>query len=242
MLQSFLRASLGRAGAVLVSVVALSACGQSADRPADRAFSDPIAQGNAPADNQIYIAFLGDSLTAGLGLSSEQAYPAQIGRMFAAEGYSHVEMLNGGVSGDTTAGGLRRVGQLLTPSVRILVVALGGNDALRGLTAGQTHDNIAAIVDQANDAGVRVLVAGMLAPTNYGEDYQAAFQGAFTHIGSEYRGRIAFVPFLLEGVAGVPELNQPDGIHPTQEGARIVAELLYPWLKGMVDQLPPAAP
>lgn len=231
------------AAVALLGALALAACGRTSDQPPERIIGEPAGAASASTDDgEIYIAFLGDSLTAGLGLQSEQAYPAKIRQLFLAEGYDYVHITNGGVSGDTTAGGLRRVHQLLNPSVRILVVALGGNDALRGLTTTETHDNVAAIIDQATDAGVRVLVAGMLAPTNLGEDYQTAFRGAFARIADEYRGRVAYVPFLLEGVAGVAELNQADGIHPNEQGAEVIAELLYPHLKRMVDQLPQAAP
>jgi acyl-CoA thioesterase-1 len=190
-----------------------------------------------PAGGAIDIAFLGDSLTAGLGLLSQEAYPAVLEDMLRREGYGEVEVVNAGVSGDTTAGGLRRVDQLLGPSTRVLVVALGGNDALRGLTPAQTHDNLAAIIDRALEANVVVLVAGMLAPTNLGEDYQKAFRETFVRLSREYRGSITFVPFLLEGVAGDPALNQGDGIHPNANGARVIAELLFPHLRQIVGDL-----
>src|SRR5262245_15307336 len=197
----------------------------------------PTRPGEVPENRIIEIAFLGDSLTAGLGLTSQQAYPHRIEEMFAAEGYGEVEAVNAGISGDTTAGGLRRVEQLLGTNTKILVVALGGNDALRGLTVAQTHDNLAAIIDTALAARVVVMLAGMEAPTNYGEDYQKAFHDVFIRLSREYKDSIAYVPFLLEGVAGDPALNQQDGIHPNQEGARRIAELLYPRLRNIVDQL-----
>jgi acyl-CoA thioesterase-1 len=193
--------------------------------------------GMTPGGGQpVVIAFLGDSLTAGLGLLQSQAYPARIQEMFAADGYD-VEIVNGGVSGDTTAGGLRRYEQLLTGGTSVLVVALGGNDALRGLTTRQTHDNLAAIIDGALARNVAVVVAGMEAPTNLGEDYQSAFHNVFVDLVREYRGQITMVPFLLEGVAGVPELNQADGIHPNEEGARRVAAVVYPAVKGVVERM-----
>lgn len=197
----------------------------------------PTRAGDVPDSTVITIAFLGDSLTAGLGLTQQEAYPDRIKGLFANEGYGEVDVLNGGISGDTTAGGLRRVEQLIDPNTRVLVVALGGNDALRGLSAGQTHDNVAAIVDYGLGRGLAVLVAGMQAPTNLGEDYQTSFRGAFERIAREYQGRIEYVPFLLEGVAGNPALNQPDGIHPTAEGAGVIAQLLYPKLRNIIDRL-----
>jgi acyl-CoA thioesterase-1 len=230
---------------VLLAAVLVSACTQpgsssQAGRQADEgpAYDEPD---RAPASTRTVIAFLGDSLTAGLGLLSTQAYPSLIGDMFLAEGYHEVEILNGGVSGDTTAGAARRVEQLLSPDVRILVVALGGNDALRGLTVAQTRENLELIVEQAFASGAEVLLAGMQAPTNLGEDYQAAFQETFHGLARDYGRRITSVPFLLEGVAAQPQLNQADGIHPNEQGARVIAEHIYPRLRDMVDALPSAA-
>lgn len=191
--------------------------------------------GLPPGADVIGIGFLGDSLTAGFGLLSEEAYPALIEELFLGEGYPEVTIINAGVSGDTTAGGLRRVETLFEPHVRIVVVALGGNDALRGLTLAQTRENLTAIVDRALAAGRDVLVAGMQAPTNLGPDYQQGFRDVFVGLTSHYSGRIEVVPFLLEGVAGDPALNQNDGIHPNAEGARVIANLLYPRLRVLVD-------
>ena len=180
--------------------------------------------------------FLGDSLTAGLGLLAQQAYPQVVADMLEKEGY-HVEPVNAGMSGDTTAGGLRRVEPLLSGSTRILVLALGANDALRGLTTQQTHDNLAQIIDVALSRGVFVLLCGMEAPTNLGPDYRESFRNVYINLLREYQGRISFVPFLLEGVAGNPALNQADGVHPTPEGARIIAQTLYPKLRDLVDRI-----
>ena len=189
-----------------------------------------------PAGRTVGIVFLGDSLTAGLGLLSQEAYPSMLDEMFEAEGYGEVDVTNAGVSGDTTAGGLRRVHQMLSGSAEILVVALGGNDALRGLTITQTYDNLTGIIEEAQNASVDVLLVGMQAPTNLGEDYQTAFRAVFPRVARAHAPYVKFIPFLLEGVAGVPELNQPDGIHPNADGARRIAELLYPKLRDMVDQ------
>jgi acyl-CoA thioesterase-1 len=185
---------------------------------------------------QFTIAYLGDSLTAGLGLLSSQTFPARIEEMFAAAGYVGIDTLNAGLSGDTSAGGLRRVENVLEPSVRILVVALGGNDALRGLTVGQTKENLRQIIDIAQSQGVHVMLCGMEAPTNLGEDYRTAFRDLYFDLLRSYQRQIVYVPFLLEGVAGKPELNQADGIHPNEAGAKVIADLLFPLLKGMVDQ------
>jgi len=189
------------------------------------------------ANGSLKIVFLGDSVTAGLGLLADQAYPALIGNQFATDGYSQVEVVNAGVSGDTTAGGLRRLGDALESGVRILVVALGGNDALRGLSPTQTHDNLAAIISGAEAQGVQVVLVGMLAPPNLGPDYRDAFARAFIDLSREHKKTVAYVPFLLEGVAGNPALNQPDGVHPTAEGAKIIADHLYPTLRNLVDAM-----
>jgi acyl-CoA thioesterase-1 len=183
------------------------------------------------------IAFLGDSLTAGLGVLTDEAYPADLSRLFAADGYSQVDVINAGVSGDTTAGGLRRLNDILAPGVRIVVVALGGNDALRGLSPAQTHDNLAAIIRAAQAKSVQVVLVGMLAPPNLGPDYRDAFAKTFVDLAHEYSKSVVYVPFLLEGVAGIPTLNQADGIHPTAEGAKIIADHLYPVLRNLVDTM-----
>lgn len=197
----------------------------------------PVAGEPGGTSSTFKIVFLGDSLTAGLGLLADEAYPADVGRLFATDGYSQVDVINAGVSGDTTAGGLRRLDGTLEADVRIVVVALGGNDALRGLNPKQTHDNLAAIIKSAQGKGVQVVLVGMLAPPNLGPDYQEAFQGAFTDLAHEYAKSVMFIPFLLDGVAGNPGLNQQDGIHPTAEGAKLIADHLYPTLRNLVDAM-----
>jgi acyl-CoA thioesterase-1 len=191
-----------------------------------------------PANNgTITIAFLGDSLTAGLGLLNNQTFPAKIGEMFAAEGYPNIEIDNAGISADTSAGGVRRVEQVLTPTVKILVIALGGNDALRGLTVGETRENLNKIIAFALEHNVQVMLCGMEAPTNLGEDYRVPFKQLYFELLRSYQRQIVYVPFLLEGVGGHPELNQADGIHPNEAGSKIIADLLFPKLKEMVDRL-----
>jgi acyl-CoA thioesterase-1 len=238
-----LRAMLMVVGGIASAVMSTS-CGfpGSSTPPAGKGGAGvPAAVTAAPASGAtstaFKIVFLGDSLTAGLGLLADQAYPAVIGNQFAVDGYSEVEIVNAGVSGDTTAGGLRRLGDALESGVRILVVALGGNDALRGLSPTQTHDNLAAIIRGAEAQGVQVVLVGMLAPPNLGPDYRDAFSRAFVDLFREHKKTMVYVPFLLEGVAGNPALNQPDGIHPTAEGAKIVADHLYPTLRNLVDAM-----
>ena len=225
----------------LLTVAACSvrdaACGRPAQTttaavPAD---APPAVAAADPTTGSVSVTFLGDSLTAGLGLLSDQAFPALLEKQFADEGYS-VETVNAGVSGDTTAGGLRRVPQVLG-GTHVLVVALGGNDALRGLTTQQTQENLSQIIEQALSKNVHVLLCGMEAPTNLGEDYRESFRQVYINLLRQYQGRIAFLPFLLEGVAGNPALNQTDGIHPNVEGAKIVARVVYPKLRDLVDRV-----
>jgi acyl-CoA thioesterase-1 len=190
-----------------------------------------------PMAKAFTIAFLGDSLTAGFGLLTQQAFPQKIGELFEAEGFTGIEIDNAGLSGDTSAGGLRRVEQVLTPNVKILVVALGGNDALRGLTVSDTKENLRQIIDAAQAHGALVMLCGMKAPTNLGEDYRTAFEALYFDLLRSYQRQIVYVPFLLEGVAGHPELNQADGIHPNEAGSKIIAATLFPLLRGMVDRV-----
>lgn len=175
------------------------------------------------------VLFLGTSLTAGYGLPAEQAYPALVQERIDAEGLDY-RVVNAGVSGDTSAGGLRRIDWLLRAPVAVLVVELGANDMLRGLDVDQLRQNLWGIFDRTRtrypDAGF--LLVGMRAAPNLGRDYRRRFEAVFPETASRYDA--ALVPFLLEGVAGVRLLNQPDGIHPTGAGHERIAETLWPVL------------
>ena len=224
--------------AVTACSVRDAACGrppEATTTPVAPVEAPPAVSSADPATGSVVVAFLGDSLTAGFGLLSDQAFPALLEKQFAAEGYA-VEAINAGVSGDTTAGGLRRAGQAIG-GAHVLVVALGGNDAMRGLTTQQTQENLSQIIEQALAKNVHVLLCGMEGPTNLGEDYRDAFRQVYINLLRQYQGRIAFVPFLLEGVAGNPALNQADGVHPNVEGSKIVATVVYPKLRDLVDRV-----
>lgn len=224
---------------LVLATLTVAACSSPVPAPVPAAETiDPTQPGGMTAPAMTGVVILGDSLTAGLGVLVEESFPSRLQVLFTEEGYHEVEIMNAGVSGDTTAGGLRRVDSILTPDVRVAVIALGGNDALRGLSVAETRQNLKAIIDRFLGAGVSVLLAGMEAPTNLGEDYRTNFRNVFQELAAEYRGRIRFVPFLLEGVAGMPTLNQADGIHPNAEGAQKVAELLYPSIRDLVDEIP----
>ena len=178
---------------------------------------------------------LGDSLTAGLGLPIEQSYPALLQQRLNEEGVRY-QIVNAGVSGDTSAGGLARLDWALDGDVRVMIVALGGNDGLRGLAPEQLKTNLATIIERAQARGITVILAGMEAPPNYGPDYIVAFHKVYPALAKAYR--VALVPFLLEGVAGHETLNQRDGIHPSAAGARIVADNVWKVLKPVVKASP----
>ena len=179
-----------------------------------------------PADAPL-VVFLGDSLTAGLGLPVDQAFPAVVATELAKAG-TPIRAVNAGVSGDTSAGGLRRAEWVLSQRPAVVVLALGANDGLRGLPLAETERNLRGIVAKARAAGARVLLCGMLIPTSYGPEYQEGFGRLFRRV-AEAEG-IPLVPFLLEGVAGRKELNLEDGIHPNAEGQRILAANVLPHL------------
>jgi acyl-CoA thioesterase-1 len=176
---------------------------------------------------------LGDSLTAGLGLAVDQAYPALLQERLNQQGLNY-DVVNAGVSGDTSAGGLSRLDWALQGDVRILIVALGGNDALRGLPPEALKSNLAQIIERAQARGISVVLAGMEAPPNWGRSYIVAFHQVYPALARQYH--VAFVPFLLQGVAGDEQLNQRDGIHPTAEGARMLADNVWTALKPVAEE------
>lgn len=178
----------------------------------------------APAVSKPRIVFLGDSLTAGLGLAADRSFPSLIEQKLKEKGLDY-GVINAGVSGDTSAGGVRRLDWSMEGDVRVLILALGGNDGLRGLPATEMKKNLAAVLDRARERKVPVILAGMEAPPNYGPEYTRAFRNVYSELATEYKVR--FIPFLLQGVAGDASLNQADGIHPNVRGAQIVADLVW---------------
>jgi acyl-CoA thioesterase-1 len=175
---------------------------------------------------------LGDSLTAGYGLDRPQSYPALLQKHLDEAGYRY-EVVNAGVSGDTSAGGLRRLDWSLEGNVRVLILELGANDGLRGLPVNEMKKNLGEIVTRAKSRGIRVILAGMEAPPNYGPQYSIAFHRAFRDLSTEHK--VALIPFLLEGVAGDRALNIADGIHPNPEGARILERNVWRTLQPLLD-------
>lgn len=180
------------------------------------------------------IVVLGDSITAGYGLQREEAYPALLQKKVDEAGLPY-EVVNAGVSGDTTAGGLRRIDWALgQKGADVLVIALGGNDGLRGISPDQTEKNLAGIVEKARakNASVKILIAGMQMPENMGPKYVESFKAVFSKVAESAKTEL--LPFLLEGVGGDETLNQADRIHPTAEGQKKVAEVVWAALKGML--------
>jgi acyl-CoA thioesterase-1 len=227
--------------AIFPVVVACGGSAPAADRAAPaRAERPPVARAepaaarsNARSDRP-RIIFLGDSLTAGLGLDVADNFPSRIQERLDEQGLAF-EVVNAGVSGDTSAGGVRRLEWALADgNPRLLVVALGGNDGLRGLPPEQLEANLAAIIEQGQARGLSVILAGMEAPPNFGADYTARFRAVYPTLAKRYQ--IPLIPFLLEGVAGDPAFNQSDGIHPNQRGAHVVADLVWRTLEPALDQ------
>jgi acyl-CoA thioesterase-1 len=187
---------------------------------------------SADPGNRPRVVFLGDSLSAGLGLAEDDAFPAVTQELLQRSGIS-IEVVNAGVSGDTSAGGLARLDWVIGQQVDVLVVELGGNDALRGQSLDNTESNLRQIVAQGHKAGAKVLLLGMDIPTNYGPDYAAAFADIYTRIAAEEGATL--VPGFVRDVGADPNLMQPDGLHPTAEGHRRLAETLAPYLRRVLD-------
>jgi acyl-CoA thioesterase-1 len=184
-------------------------------------------------DDRPRIVAFGNSLTAGLGVAAEEAYPARLQRRLDERGLRY-RVINAGVSGDTTAGGLRRVDWVLKSRPEFVILELGGNDGLRGLNLQQTKANLAEIVQRCQAASVKVILAGMKLPPNYGADYIKGFEAIYPALAKQYR--LTLIPFFLDGVAGSASLNQADGIHPTSEGYRIIADKVLEALAPLLSE------
>lgn len=185
------------------------------------------------SDGRPSIVAFGNSLTAGLGVPQDQSYPAHLQRKLDATGYAY-RVVNAGVSGDTTAGGVRRVSWALNSKPTIAILELGGNDGLRGLSLNETKANLERIVQQFQQASVTVVLAGMKLPPNYGQDYTNGFEALYQALAKQYH--LTLIPFFLDGVAVSSTLNQADGIHPTGEGYRLIVEKVFPTLKPLLER------
>jgi acyl-CoA thioesterase I len=205
-------------------------CGYDHDHAT--AASPSLANLPLSAERPSIVAF-GNSLTAGLGVARDESYPARLQRALDEAGYAY-RVVNAGVSGDTTAGGARRVSWILKNKPTIVILELGGNDGLRGLSLSETKANLEQIIQQLQQASVTVILAGMKLPPNYGQDYTDGFEALFKELAKQYR--LTLIPFFLDGVAGSSSLNQADGIHPTGEGYRIIVDRIFPLLKPLLER------
>ncbi|NOT48372.1 MAG: arylesterase [Acidobacteria bacterium] len=210
----------------------LSGCGAAKyQRSPDGSNAKPLVTPQAGAQRPKIIAF-GDSLTAGFGLSEKESYPYLLQEKLKADGFDY-EVINAGVSGDTSLGGLERSDWVLEQeNVAILILELGANDLLRGMSPDRMKENLDKIIRKAKSKNIRVLLCGMLAPPTAGSNYQRDFTMAFPDLADEHK--VEFLPFLLDGVATKKDLNQPDGIHPNAEGEKLMTENVYRALKPML--------
>lgn len=215
----------------LVAIVSLLlACGgpeivETVAPPSPTAYPSPAA---------IRVVFLGDSLSAGLGLAETEAFPFLVQNLLRQAGHE-VEVVNAGVSGDTSAGGLSRIDWVLRQQPQVLVVELGGNDALRGQPLENIEENLRQIVRRGRESGARVVLLGMDLPTNYGPDYAGRFAEMYERIAREEEALL--VPGFVREVGADSSLMQPDGLHPTADGHRLLAESLVPYLEPVVEEL-----
>lgn len=239
---------------IIVSILVLSclilpACDSKEDVPEDFSRLKGVSQNNVfendhPAkapqrflenenEAKLKIVAFGDSLTAGLGVSVDQSYPGQLQRKIQEAGYPY-DVVNAGVSGETTAGGVRRVEWILKSRPAIVILELGANDGLRGQPLDQSYRNLQTIIKRFQEEGVVVVLAGMKMPLNYGEAYTQEFERMFSRLAEEFQ--IPLIPFLLKGVAAERTLNQSDGIHPTAEGYTIVVGNVWKVLEPILEQ------
>ena len=209
-------------------------CGQPKSEETQRAAPAQQMDSAPPPsqpDSRPVIAAFGDSLTAGYGVETGNSYPDFLQKSIDRSGYRY-HVVNVGISGDTTSGGLARAASVSGLKPAVVILELGGNDGLRGLPAEELRGNLAQIIERAQQRHIQVILAGMEAPPNFGQSYIVSFHQVYPALARQYN--VPLVPFLLQGVAGVETLNQRDGIHPTAEGARIVADNVWPALRPML--------
>lgn len=192
--------------------------------------SGSIAQA---AEDTVKLVAFGDSLTAGYQLAADEAFPVQLEKALLAKGYD-ITVVNAGVSGDTTSGGLSRLDWSIGDDVDGVILELGANDALRGLDPATTRANLEAMLERLNDRKIPVLMAGMLAPPNLGEAYSAEFNSIYPELSEKY-GTLLY-PFFLDGVVADPDLNLGDGMHPTGEGVGVIIERILPKVEELIEQ------
>jgi acyl-CoA thioesterase I len=215
---------------ILLAMFVVAACNGTAPKEAP----PPPPASASPSKSLPKIVAFGDSLTAGYGLSESSSYPSLLQHKLTTDGFDY-EVVNAGVSGDTSAGGVRRIDWALEGDVKVVILELGANDILRGQPIREMKKNLGAIIERCKAKGAMVLLAGMEAPTDTGSEYRRDVHEAFASVAREYN--VTLIPFFLEGVAAIDSLNQRDRIHPNEEGTKIVAETVYKALRPMLDGL-----
>jgi acyl-CoA thioesterase-1 len=218
----------------ILMLMLVTSCGESADKKANATNeSQETETTETPITKSKTLLFFGDSLTAGMGLETEEAFPALIQQKIDSLNMPY-QVINAGLSGETTAGGKNRITWVLNQTVDVFVLELGANDGLRGIPMSETRANLQAIIDivKAKNPNTKIVLAGMQIPPNMGQDYTGEFKNIFPELAA--KNNIPLIPFLLENVAGIPDLNQPDGIHPTVEGHKIIAETVWPVVKDVL--------
>ena len=214
-----------------------TSCGNMATKKADAAEKEEKAIENkveTKSENKV-ILFFGNSLTAGMGLDPNEAFPALIQEKIDSLQLPY-KVVNAGLSGETTASGKNRLGWVLNADIEVFVLELGANDGLRGISLEETRGNLQEIIDvvQEKNPNTTIILAGMQIPPNMGQDYTSEFKDIFPDLAT--KNNVGLIPFLLEDVAGNPELNQPDGIHPTAEGQKIIANNIWPIIAEIINE------
>jgi acyl-CoA thioesterase-1 len=226
-----------RIGILMLICLLLTQCDSHQTTPAPKPAPEKVAAPATPAVEQVdtrpIILAFGDSLTAGYGVPHGSGYPELLQTKLDDDGY-HYHVVNAGISGDTTSGGLNRLHMALETKPAVVILELGGNDGLRGLPVADTRANLDEMIVAFQKAGAQVILAGMTLPLNYGADYVHSFEDVFKDLAKKYK--LALIPFFLEGVAAQPGLVQQDGIHPTAKGYPIVTALVWKYLEPLLKK------
>jgi acyl-CoA thioesterase-1 len=223
---------------IVAALLTLTLCACSTHHPEQSATKNPApspveAPPPTPPDLRPVIVAFGDSLTAGLGVPPGKSYPDDLQRLLDTAGYQY-HIVNLGVSGDTTTDGIQRLPDVLATKPVIVILEFGGNDGLRGLPVSTSRANQIVMIQSLQQAGIRILLAGMSLPRNYGSDYIQSFERIYVDLARQFH--LALIPFLLEGVGGHPDLTQSDGIHPTAQGCAIVASNVMKYLTPLLKK------
>ncbi|MBZ9651436.1 arylesterase [Psychroflexus montanilacus] len=220
----------------ILSLMLLFSCGNNSEKKSEETTTqNPTTPVETQQEEKNVILFFGNSLTAGMGLEPSEAFPALMQNRLDSLGYNY-EVVNAGLSGETTASGKNRIDWVLNQKVDVFVLELGANDGLRGIPLAETRQNLQEIIDivKKENPDTKIVLAGMQIPPNMGQEYTSEFRSIFPELAE--KNDIELIPFLLEGVAGNEDLNQQDGIHPTAEGYKIVRENVWSVLKNLVEK------